>query len=141
MRPEPARKAFARARRLAKRPPDVQQTGGISPAIGTASKNEKAAEIQRLFLTVSIDRVTAGALEPLAPAATIHARPAPVAIHAALEAAVPPTSAAEAAPHMGQDGEAAFLAVVQGLVERVGRVCDPLHRRCGGCHVVSAFAP
>jgi hypothetical protein len=31
MRPEPARKAFARARRLAKRPPDVQQAGGIFP--------------------------------------------------------------------------------------------------------------
>jgi len=49
MRPEPARKAFARGRRLAKRPPDVQQTGGIFPAIGTASKNEKAAGIQRFF--------------------------------------------------------------------------------------------
>jgi hypothetical protein len=63
MRPEPARKAFARARRLAKRPPDVQQTGGISPAIGTAHGNEKAAGIQRLFLTVSIDRVMACALD------------------------------------------------------------------------------
>jgi hypothetical protein len=62
MRPEPARKAFARARRLAKRPPDVQQTGAISPAIGTAHGNEKAAGIQRLFLTVSIDRVMACAL-------------------------------------------------------------------------------
>src|SRR5258707_7680341 len=140
MRPEPARKASARARRLAKRPPDVQQTGGISPAIGTAHGNEKAAGIQRLFLTVSVDPVTACALEPLAPVATIHARPTPVAIHAALEAAMPPTSAAEAAPHIGQDGEAAFLAVVQGLVERISRVCDPLHRRCRGWHSVGAFA-
>src|SRR5258708_29252488 len=106
MRPEPARKAFARARRLAKRPPDVQQTGGISPAIGTAHGNEKAAGIQRLFLTVSID------LEPLAPVATIHARPTPVAIHAALEAAVPPASAAEPAPPMAHDDVAPFLAVV-----------------------------
>src|SRR5258708_30520446 len=98
MRPEPARKAFARARRLAKRPPDVQQTGGISPAIGTAHGNEKAAGIQRLFLTVSIDRVMACALEPLAPAATIHARPTPVAIHAAPQADDPPSSAPAAAP-------------------------------------------
>jgi hypothetical protein len=48
MRPELARKAFARGRRLAKRPPDVQQTGGLFPAIGTAGKNEKAAGFQRL---------------------------------------------------------------------------------------------
>src|SRR6476646_2985257 len=113
---------------------------GYSPVIRTAHRDEKAARIQRLFLTVSIDRVTACALEPLAPAVTIHARPTAVAIPAALEAAVPPTSAAEAASHMGQDGEAALLAVVQGLVERVGRVRDPLHRRCGGRHVVGPFA-
>src|SRR5580698_10677813 len=31
MRPEPARKAFARARRLAKRPGDVQQADGVFP--------------------------------------------------------------------------------------------------------------
>src|SRR5258706_16186957 len=104
MRPEPARKAFARARRLAKRPPDVQQTGGISPAIGTAHRNEKAAGIQRLFLTVSIDRVTACALEPLPPAATIHARPAPAAVHPPPAAAVPPTSTAQAASHVGDVG-------------------------------------
>ena len=41
MRPEPARKAFARARRLAKRPPDVQQTGGLFPAdVGRMQKQE-----------------------------------------------------------------------------------------------------
>src|SRR5260370_30508702 len=104
MRPEPARKAFARARRLAKRPPDVQQTGGISPAIGTARRNEKAAGIQRLFLFRSIGGRLAP-LEPLAPAPTIHVRPPPGAIPAALRAAVPPTSAPAPAPPPGQDSD------------------------------------
>ena len=36
---------------------------GYSPVIGTAHRDEKAAGIQRLFLTVSIDRVTACALD------------------------------------------------------------------------------
>jgi hypothetical protein len=51
MRPELARKAFARRRRLAKRPPDVQQTGGVFPAVGGRRKNQKAAGIQRLFVS------------------------------------------------------------------------------------------
>jgi hypothetical protein len=54
MRPEPARKAFARGRRLAKGPPDVQQSGGISPGIAPISKKEKAAGSSGFFF-VSID--------------------------------------------------------------------------------------
>jgi hypothetical protein len=41
MRPEPARKAFARGRRLAKRLPDVQQTGGFSRLLERKHKCEK----------------------------------------------------------------------------------------------------
>ena len=48
------RKAFARGRRLAKRPPDVQQTGGVFPAIGAGLKYEKAAGIRRLSPNFSI---------------------------------------------------------------------------------------
>src|SRR5258705_13618547 len=48
--PGRARKAFARGRRLAKRPPNVQQTGGIFPGHRHGHSNEKAAGIQRLFL-------------------------------------------------------------------------------------------
>src|SRR5258708_36967987 len=92
MRPEPARKAFARARRLAKRPPDVQQTGGISPAISTAHGNEKTAGIQRRFLTVSIDRLMACVLGPLPPATRLRARATPGRIHDSLQRAVTPPS-------------------------------------------------
>ena len=42
MRPRPARKAFARGRRLAKRSPDVQQSGGFFPPLGTAGRGEKS---------------------------------------------------------------------------------------------------
>jgi hypothetical protein len=52
--PGTARKAFARGRRLAKRPPDVQQSGGVFPAMSAQRKGEKAAGIQRLSLEVSI---------------------------------------------------------------------------------------
>src|SRR5439155_1274101 len=80
---------------------------GYSPAIGAAHGDEKAAGIQRLFCSVP----KGCALEPFAPAAAIHARratPVAIAIHAALEAMVPPTSAAEAAPHAGQEREPAI---------------------------------
>jgi hypothetical protein len=51
MRPErQVRKAFASGRRLAKRPPNVQQTGGIFHGHRFGHRNEKAAGIQRLFL-------------------------------------------------------------------------------------------
>src|SRR5260221_8108212 len=75
-------------------------------------------------------------LEPLAPAAMFHATAAtPIAVIAV--PVVAPTPAAEPA-HMGQDGQPAFLAVVEGLVERVSRVSDLLHRRRRGRHGVGA---
>src|SRR5436309_7715257 len=115
---------------------------GYSPAIGNAGKSEKAAGSRRLFHWC-FDRLTACALEPLASAATIHAgraTPVAIAVHAALKAVLPPMPTAQAASHMGQDGEPAFLAVVQGLVERVSDVGDTLHRRRRGRHAVGAVA-
>src|SRR5437667_5318567 len=142
MRPEPARKAFARGRRLAKAPRDVQQTDGVFPRPSAAlARTKKPPGSSGFFILL---RSTDGLrLEPLASAATIYARratPVAIAVHAALKAVLPPMPAAEAAPHMGQDGEPAFLAIVQGLVERVSRVGDPLHRRRRGRHAVGAVA-
>jgi hypothetical protein len=51
-----------------------------------------------------------------------------------------PPAAAEAAVHTGQNGEAALLALVEGLVERVGGIRDPLHRRRRGGHGLGAVA-
>jgi len=42
MRPEPARKAFARGRRLAKRPPDVQQTRWVFPGHVSGAQRRKS---------------------------------------------------------------------------------------------------
>src|ERR1700730_9279390 len=70
----------------------------------------------------------------------VHARAA-IAVHTALHPAVPPAVfAAEPAAVMGQQGQAALLAVVERLVERVGRVGDLLQRRCRSCHVVGLLA-
>src|ERR1700694_3273412 len=120
-----------------------------SPATIAGSKCEKAAGIRRLFLHSERLKASAARLEPLrvTSATVIPARSAiPIvaviavaAIRAMLESMVLPASA-ELASHMGQDGKAAFLAVVEGLVERVGRVSDTLHRRRRGCHGVGAFA-
>src|SRR6202790_3021895 len=63
-----------------------------------------------------------------------------VAIHAMLVAAMAFAALGPALHMVGQDGEAAFLAVVQRLVERVSRVGDLLHRCRRAGHVVGAFA-
>src|SRR6185312_12070561 len=63
--------------------------------------------------------------------------PVAVAIHVVL--AVSP-AAAETVLHMGQDPEPALLAVVQGLVERIGGIGDLLQRRRRCRHVVGALA-
>src|SRR5947208_1675813 len=113
MRPEPARKAFARGRRLAKGPRDVQQTGGVFPGHRHRWQERKSRGVPAAF-SLCFDRLTTCALEPLASAATIHAgraTPVAIAVHAALKAVLPPMPTAQAASHMGQDGEPAFLAV------------------------------
>jgi hypothetical protein len=64
--------------------------------------------------------------------------PAPVAI-TAIHAMVPPATA-ESAFHMRQDGQAAFLALIERFVERVSRIGDAFHRRRRGRHPVGALA-
>src|ERR1700730_5068001 len=107
------------------------------------------------FCCVSIDR----RLWPLEPfrAAAVPARPtvaivtiplkaaiaaavAVTAIHVALVSPMSPAVSAEPALHVGQDGEAAFLAVVEGLVERIRRVRDTLHRRRRARHGLGTVA-
>src|ERR1700676_3083877 len=100
-----------------------------SPATIAGSKCEKAAGIRRLFLHSERLKASAARLEPLRgtsptvspprPAIPILAVIAVAAIRAMLESMVPPASA-ELASHMGQDGKAAFLAVVGVLLEREG---------------------
>src|ERR1700692_376975 len=80
-------------------------------------------------------------LEPLgsAPTAMVPARPVVVAmipvttaiaVATAIHAALPPAfAAAEPASPMRQDGKAALLAVVEGLVQRISRIRDLLQRR------------
>src|ERR1700719_1198717 len=168
MRPELVRKASARGRRLAKRPCDVQQAGGVFPALSRGPKCRKNLPDSGGFAAVSgpakarkppergglpwLSKSASEAprLEPFGvAAATIAARtaisiataiPIATAIHAVFEAATSPTFTAEPARPVRQDGEAALLAVVQGLVERVSCIGDLLHRRCRGRHVVGAFA-
>src|SRR5882724_2651051 len=96
-----------------------------------------------------------GGLKPLrtASAAMVPARPtipivttipiviAVATIHATLEATVTPSAtAAEPAFYTRQDGKTTFLPVVEGLVERIGRVRDTLHRCRRGNHAVGALA-
>jgi hypothetical protein len=50
MRPEPARKAFARGRRLAKRPPDVQQAGALFPGHLTGTQKPKSRRNPAAFV-------------------------------------------------------------------------------------------
>src|ERR1700694_3266206 len=66
-------------------------------------------------------------LEPLGIASPTMLPIAVIAINAMLETMVPPAAAAEPT-HVGQDGKAPFLAVVQGLVERIGGIRDTLQR-------------
>src|SRR3954452_14451919 len=111
---------------------------GYSQGHRRGPTSEKAAGIQRLFLKVLERGRSAASLEPLAPAAMLHAPAIPlavIAVHAAHKPVVPPAPASEP-PHTRQDGEAALLAIVQGLVERISRVRDARHRRRGGSHVV-----
>src|SRR5258708_20496337 len=95
---------------------------------------KKPPESSGFFADVSIAARRLAPLEPFAPAT-----PVAVAIHAGPEAMVP--AAPRAVPHMGQEGEAAFLAVVPRLVERVSRVCHPLHAPRRRRHGPGASAP
>src|SRR6185437_253496 len=139
MRPELAGKAFTRGRRLAKRPRDVQQGGGVFPALAAGRKYRKSHRIPAALPVFQWPRKPSS--EPLRTAVVPALAVAVAAVHAALVAVVPPAvAAAKPVLHMGQDLEAALLAVVQRLVERIGRIRDLLQRRGGGRHVVGAIA-
>src|ERR1700739_4576285 len=113
MRPRPARKAFARGRRLAKRPPDVQQSGGFFPALGTACRGEKSRRNPAAFFCFRAIGGPARSEPPVAfppamvPAAVTIVVMIPVATHATMLEAVVPPALAEPALHMRQDSEAA----------------------------------
>src|ERR1700730_13980815 len=78
--------------------------------------------------------------EPLAAAVAVPIRAAIVAVHAALEPAMPPAFRAKLAAAMGQERKPALLAVVESLVERVSRIRDLLQRRGRGRHILGALA-
>src|ERR1700675_4210408 len=108
-------------------------------------ENAKSRRIPAAFPWIFGDWSTAR-LEPAGVpiAVAVHMIPVAAAVpiaahHAMLEAAMMPTTA-EPAFHMGQDGKPALLAVVERLVERVGRIGDLLQRGRRGRHVVGAFA-
>src|SRR5664279_5923865 len=112
-----------------------------SPVIGSKGKNEKTAGIPAVFPlfqsvkgvpleplgAASAIAVPAGSAVPIPVVTAIPVKAAIAAIaihHAVLEAAVAPAPAAKPALHMRQDRQAALLAVVEGLVERVGSIGD-----------------
>src|SRR4029077_18906716 len=97
------------------------KAGKVFPTFGHRAVEQKVAGFQRLF----------GGSEPASPAAvravipilTVPVKAAippaivvvPATMHAALDPAVPVL-------HTRQDGEAPLLAVIQRLVERIGRI-------------------
>src|SRR5437879_2537928 len=151
MRPELASgKAFARGRRLAKRPGDVQQTGVSFPGLWWGPAKAKSRWIPAASAHVP-DRARDRRSEPLSapavrPAIAVEAVAVVAAVAAAVvaipvkSAAPPALAAAEAVLHVGQHGKPALLAVIERLVERVGGVRDLLHGGRRNCHVVGTLA-
>src|SRR6201995_5122751 len=76
------------------------------------------------------------ASEPLAAAAVA----IPGTAHAVFHPAMPPAFAAAKPTAMGEHGKAPLLALVERLVERIGRIGDLLQRRSRSRHVVGALA-
>src|SRR5437879_5058202 len=71
--------------------------------------------------------------EPLAAAVAV---PVMVAFHPAMA----PAPLAAKPAMVGQDGESPLLAVVERLVERIGRIRDLPHRSRRGRHVIGALS-
>src|SRR6478752_5441224 len=125
--------------------------GGVFPAFGGDPGKQKAAGFQRLPPMLPMARrnrlsepLRAAAVRPavtiiaVAIVAAIPATIVAIPVHAH-PAAMPPTlSPAEAVLHMGQHRKPALLAVVQRLVERIGRIRDLLHGGRRDRHVVGA---
>src|SRR6185437_1414264 len=79
---------------------------------------------------------------PVEPVAAVVAIGAAIHAHTAWahSTMVAPALAAAEPAHVGQQSEAALLAVIERLVEQVGGIGDLLHGRSRGCHVVRALA-
>src|SRR5258705_2737750 len=103
--------------------------GPDTPRRSGASEPLRAAPVRSAIPVIAIPVIVA-----IAVGAAVHAHPA-------LGIAVAPASpAAKAAVHMGQHGEPALLAVIQRLVERVGRISDLLQDTGRGRPIVGAVA-
>src|ERR1041385_4180442 len=149
MRPEPVRKSLSGRRRLAKRPPGVQQRGCAFPLpMPCPTHAKKPPECGGFFASMTgpcrRELQPLGAAAPFAAAiafrTTVAVKAAVAAVKTAAKSAMMPAAAAEAAFHAGQDRKPALLAVVKGLVERIGSVGDLLQRGCRGAHRVGAGA-
>src|SRR3979409_391957 len=111
--------------------------GSVFPPLQAAGKREKPLDSSGFPAFQSAVRRS----EPLGatPARSAVAIPVPAAI-VAVHAAMAPIALTEAISHVGENGKAALLAVVEGPVERVRRIGEFLHGCCGGRHVLGALA-
>src|SRR5579859_4315341 len=139
MRPEPwPGKPPQEGRRLAKRPPNVQQGKRVFPVPWAIHQTiEKPRESGRLWC---VRPARAWRSEPLRTTAVAAAVPIMVAVHAALHPAVAPAALGAKPAMVGQDGQAALLTIIERLVERIGGIRDLLHRARGSGHGVGALA-
>src|SRR5258708_37367126 len=124
MRPDRSGKAFAEGRRLAKRLPDAPQRGPSFPGLCGQPRSAKSRWIPAAFLAFqsSVRRSEPLRTAPARPAVAVVAIPVEAAVPAAIvtvHAAMAPAALAEAVSHVGENGEAAPLAVVDGAVEGI----------------------
>src|ERR1700726_4192566 len=115
MRPGPGPESLRKRASFSKATPRCPASRRVFPALGNAKKPLQSSGFSR-FRPIVGPRS-----EPLGTAPV----PVAVTVPASLESTMSPASARPAF-HMGQDGEATLLAIVEGLVERVGRVRDLL---------------
>src|SRR5581483_678711 len=108
--------------------------GGFFPGSSRAREQQKAAGFRRLGSCPS--GRDARTSEPLAAAAAAIS----VTAHAAFHPAMTPALASAEAAVVGQQREPPLLALVERLVERVGRIRDLLQRGGRRRHVVGALA-
>src|ERR1700691_6138261 len=138
MRPEPARKSLLKRASFSKAIPRCPESDGLFPGRRRRARKPKSRRNPAAFLnfrSIEFRRL----LEPFgASAAVIPARPAiaVAAIAIAVRFMVPPALVAE----MREELEATLLAVVKGLVERIGRIRDALQRGRGDRHPVGPCA-
>src|ERR1700752_5217524 len=147
MRPELVRKSLREGGRLAKRPPIVQQRGPSFPGLwgppGTA-KSRWIPAASRICPNRALARsepLAAAVVGPAVAVVTVAVEAALAGAAVAVETAVHhPMAPAETAVHTGEHRKAGLLALIEGLVGRVGGIGDLLHRGGGGRHGVGALA-